>query len=381
MSVANLNEDVRLAIREMHQAITHVTCTAEKLSGGGQNFLAWKKEMMLYFKEAELWRIVTEEVQLEDAEWHKKNNKALRDIFNTCESKARELILEEDYAKNAWDALVKHYSSKNSKTVNQLLDDWDLVKMGKESCQQYIARVKLLARQLNQVGEGVSKQRMLNKLLKGLPKEYAALRSSFRTHEELTDNKVIDAILAEEGEIAESRREEERERERMKEDASKGRKRERSRSPQPDSCKQCGKRGHMKNQCWELLNCEVCGKLGHGKNVCWVLYPEKRRNRLPVPQQNLSFQQNQNLQNIQNGRFNQQRMQVQQRQKHTAQFAIQQIPGQGYEYQMPYQYQLPVQHQPQPQHAYLQSDQTQSQALIPSTNESNPGAPYPEAPK
>ena len=94
--------DVRLAIQEMHQAIMDsVRYMAEKLSRGGQNFLAWKKEIMLYFKEAELWRIVTEEVQLEDTEWHKKNNKALRDIFNTCESEARELILEEDYAKNA----------------------------------------------------------------------------------------------------------------------------------------------------------------------------------------------------------------------------------------------------------------------------------------
>ena len=65
MSMANVNEDVRLAIREMHQAITHVTCMAEKLCGNGQNFLAWKKEMMLYFKEAELWHIVTDEVQLE----------------------------------------------------------------------------------------------------------------------------------------------------------------------------------------------------------------------------------------------------------------------------------------------------------------------------
>ena len=43
-----------------------------------------------------------------DAGWYKKNNKVLRDtIFNACESEARELILEEDYVKNAWDGLVK----------------------------------------------------------------------------------------------------------------------------------------------------------------------------------------------------------------------------------------------------------------------------------
>ena len=78
---------------------------------------------------------------------------------------------------------------------------------------------------------------MLNKLLKDLPKEYAVLRLSFKTYKELTDNKVIDAILAEEGKIAESHREKEKGRERMKGDASKGRTRERSRIPQPDSCK------------------------------------------------------------------------------------------------------------------------------------------------
>lgn len=62
-------EDVQLAIQEMHQAIMQVTCTVEKLFGSGQNFLAWKKEMMLYFKEAELWNLVTEMVQVDgDAE-------------------------------------------------------------------------------------------------------------------------------------------------------------------------------------------------------------------------------------------------------------------------------------------------------------------------
>ena len=86
----------------MHQVIMHVTYTAEKLSGSGQNFLAWKKEMTLYFKEVELWEIVSEAVPEEaDAGWQKKNNKALRDLFNACESEARELIMEEDYAKNA----------------------------------------------------------------------------------------------------------------------------------------------------------------------------------------------------------------------------------------------------------------------------------------
>ena len=128
--------------------------------------------MMLYFKEAELWQMVMEMVsEVADAEWHKKNNRALRDIFNTCEAEARELILEEEMAKNAWDTLIKHHFSRTAKTVNRLLDDWDLIKMGKETCEEYITRVKLLARQLNQVGKGVSKQRMLNKLLKGLPKE------------------------------------------------------------------------------------------------------------------------------------------------------------------------------------------------------------------
>ena len=57
------------------------------------------------------------------------------------------------------------------------------------------------------------------------------MRSSFRTHEELTDDKVVDAILAKEGEIAQLRKEDERERERMNVDTSKGKRRERSRSP------------------------------------------------------------------------------------------------------------------------------------------------------
>ena len=108
--------------------------------------------MMLYFKEAELWQMVTEMVpEVSDAEWHKKNNRALRDIFNACEAEARELILEEDNAKNAWDMLIKHHFSRTAKTVNRLLDDWDLIKMGKETCEQYIAWVKLpVVRQLMQ---------------------------------------------------------------------------------------------------------------------------------------------------------------------------------------------------------------------------------------
>ena len=170
----------------------------------------------------------------------------------------------------------------------------------------------MLARQFNQVGKGVSKQRMLNKLLKGLPKEYTALRLSFRTHEELTDDKVVDTIFAEEGEIAQLRKEDKRERERINVNASKGKRRERNRSPRLDiTCNNCGRRGHVRNQCWDLVTCEICGKLGHGKSICWLLYPEKRRSCLPLPQQNSNSQQNQSVQNVQNGRFNQQQMQFQ----------------------------------------------------------------------
>ena len=64
---------------------------------------------------------------------------------------------------------------------------------------------------------------------------------------QVASGEAIDAILAEEGEIAESRREDKRERERMKVDSSKGKRRERSRSPPPDiTCNNCGRRGHVK---------------------------------------------------------------------------------------------------------------------------------------
>ena len=277
----------------------------------GTNFPRWKRDMTLYLKESDLWETVTSPIPAEpDQTWRRKNNKALSDIHNTCKEEQQDLITDTDTAKEAWDKLIMKYEAKTPGMINRLLNEFSLATKGNnETCTQYITRVKALARQLTAVGEKVSEERLLNKILQGLPRQYGQLRMTVALQNEVDQEKVIDAIVGEERRIKV-----ERERE-ATEDVPRGRKtqwgtsryspRRHSRSPsrfrhtrrrstsphERDSirCEYCGKRGHDKTDCWERKTCEGCNRRGHIKDVCWVLHPEKRPNlpREGRPQQRM----------------------------------------------------------------------------------------------
>lgn len=288
MNDQNQLNDVRRILQEVrdYQPV-QVACRAVIMDG--MNFPRWKRDMSLYLKETDLWETVTSPVPEDpDQAWRRKNNKALSDIHNTCKEEQQDLIMDAETAKEAWDILVTKYEAKTPGMVNRLLNEFSqTIKEKSETCTQYVTRVKGLARQLMAVGEKVSEERLLNKILQGLPKEYAQLRMTVALQNQVDQEKVIDAIVGEEKRISS-------ERERAKEEEPRGRRQwsprrimprrlsPRSASPASSTgirCEICYKRGHDKMECWELRNCEVCGKRGHIKEVCWELYPEKRQPR------------------------------------------------------------------------------------------------------
>ena len=299
MNEQNQLNDMRRILQEVrdYQPV-QVPCRAVIMDG--TNFPRWKRDMTLYLKESDLWEIVTSPVPEEpDQVWRRKNNKALSDIHNTCKEDQQDLIMDAETAKEAWDNLVTKYEAKTPGMINRLLNEFSLATKGNsETCTQYITRVKALARQLTAVGEKVSEERLLNKILQGLPRQYGQLRMTVALQNEVDQEKVIDAIVGEE-----RRMKNEKERE-ANEDGSRGRRvqwggsrssprqrsrstsrfrstRRRSRSTSPHDrgsirCGYCGKRGHDKADCWERKTCEGCNRKGHIKDVCWVLHPEKR---------------------------------------------------------------------------------------------------------
>lgn len=42
------------------------------------------------------------------------------------------------------------------------------------------------------------------------------------------------------------------------------------------TCFNCGKKGHIAENCPEPKKCPHCGKTGHGPKDCWVKYPDKK---------------------------------------------------------------------------------------------------------
>ncbi|BBG94303.1 hypothetical protein Prudu_002549 [Prunus dulcis] len=289
---------------------------------GGGNYNFWKVKMRTILLSEGLWSFVERGLQepedlsqLPAAEIEKfeaevmKDAKALSKIQNGVTSDIFPRITRAKTAKEAWDTLEKEFQG-DSKAITIKLQtlrrEFYNMKMKESECiQDYASRLAEVVNQMRTLGEEISDQRVVEKILISLPEKYdpivaaieeckdittlsiEQLMGSLKSHEQrrLTrnDQSVESAFQSKlsfksqksskKGNSRDDQRTGEQRRwkkgESSKRDESKNGKSTNSEDNQP-SCRICNKTNHDTSNCWNRgkPKCHHCNKFGHVEKNC-----------------------------------------------------------------------------------------------------------------
>jgi len=149
------------------------------------NYAMWARQIKALQIEKEYWPAISNPPEYKPAEppVTAAGKKALADAI-LLDDKAKSLIIlyatadvihliEEDArAKEVWDALESHFSSRNAARVIHLRRELASIKLSKETVASYFARAMQLKAQLAQAGHKIQDSEFRLYILSGLPPQY-----------------------------------------------------------------------------------------------------------------------------------------------------------------------------------------------------------------
>ncbi|XP_075473849.1 uncharacterized protein LOC142504889 [Primulina tabacum] len=164
----------------------------------GSNYALWKVKMRVFIKSIEerAWQRVLDgwsPPKIEDADGDTRlkpestwtidevqtsnfNSKALNAIFSSVDTRMFNLITNCVCAKEAWDILQKHCEGSESvrKTrLRMVASKFESLRMeDKESILEYDSRLRQLSNEAHSLGDPMSNERLVNKVLRSLPKKF-----------------------------------------------------------------------------------------------------------------------------------------------------------------------------------------------------------------
>lgn len=127
----------------------------------------------------DLWPALSEErpeARVAGNEWDRKDSHALAMIHLNCEPEQQQLIVDCDTALAAWETLSRKFEAPTMANVTYLEEEFHRLKLEKnQTVEQFCSEVKALASRLATLQAPVSTQRIISKILHGLPGSFDAL--------------------------------------------------------------------------------------------------------------------------------------------------------------------------------------------------------------
>lgn len=168
------------------------------------NYVTWKRDMTLSLQDAGLWDVVTTPPAhvppvLPTPEWTRTNRHALAKIHESCEAPQQSLFAHIESAYLAWEKLRKIFETRDSLSLQRFYNDFNTIqKSDSETMLAYVARIKAAAACLNTAGEAVTTPNLHNRIITGLGPRYRALRFYLEMDANLTEDRLVQLLLAEE---------------------------------------------------------------------------------------------------------------------------------------------------------------------------------------
>lgn len=174
---------------------------------GPENWSTWKFQVRVTLKSKETWDIVDGTLPLPAsyqsaiAQWTKKDSIAQHIIATTVDENPLIHVMNCESSKEIWDKLRAVYEQKSEASVHLLMQQWYASQKNPEDdIATHVARLEDLAHRLQLVGEKISDQMIITKILLTLPPPYKYFVSAWESTPaaERTLNNLVSRLTIEE---------------------------------------------------------------------------------------------------------------------------------------------------------------------------------------
>ncbi|KAL6186278.1 hypothetical protein ACLB2K_042399 [Fragaria x ananassa] len=252
---------------------------------------------------------VTSEVTTAYKQWKMVDKALLSLLMATLDDEIMDIIVGSKSSREAWLAIQERFSSVSGASIMQLKTDLQTIKKGSDSVDKYLLCVKHARDQLNSVGVSMLDEDVIVITLNGLPDEYAMIKTVIRAKDTSISFKDLRAqLLTAERDIEVqfsipnsltamaargtshngnyrascnfSSRDEgkgvwigngDKQQTWSNSKFSQGSSSQSGgfQSKGALECQECGKQGHLANDCYSNLECGYCHRKGHIASICY----------------------------------------------------------------------------------------------------------------
>ena len=260
----------------------------------GKNYHSWKFQMKMVLMSKGLWGIVTgtdteptgEGVTNEERrKWRNRQDIAYATISLAVESKQQTYVRHTDNAKDAWNELAVRFEKKSlSARIHYRRKLYSLRMIENENVLEHIEKLKVIAEQLEDIGDPIKETELCIILLSSLPESFDHLITALEKfvgedETKLTWDFIRNALM----------REDDKKSYKLSDDHVDSNTQDaliankKGFTPVGDhlKCERCGKLGHIAAKCYAKMpnksgksgrfpgKCHTCGKTGHKAKDCW----------------------------------------------------------------------------------------------------------------
>ena len=152
----------------------------------GQNFTLWKHQLCIALDGREIFTIVDGTETLENAEdkdaWKKKDNLAKWIITTSVDQTHLSMIINCKTAAEMWERLVSIHEQVSAKSIFTLIQQFVDYKYNKgDSVATHVAKIETMAQNLEDIGQKMSEEQIISKLITSLPSEYRHVLTAWKS--------------------------------------------------------------------------------------------------------------------------------------------------------------------------------------------------------
>ena len=149
----------------------------------GSNFVLWKMHMRFIFQSRDIYSIVNGTLKksslttpAEQLQWEKKDKQAIVAILGTLDSFHKQEVINCSTSHDMWTQLQAYRDQHSDECIIALQAKYYNFKLNEgESIAAFISTLQQLAKQLTDLGQTITEQQLISKIICGLPSSFDPL--------------------------------------------------------------------------------------------------------------------------------------------------------------------------------------------------------------